>query len=154
MTKSDLLPRILEILEDQHRVMRHALKESRENASGDETKSEGKYDTRATEAAYLAGAQQEQADKLADAIHTFRNWRPPHFELTDEISLGALVETDLDDETSFYLLAPAAGGTTLEYLGCELTLLTPEAPLFQQLVGRKPGDMLDDPPLLLLLGVE
>ncbi|MDA0766508.1 MAG: hypothetical protein O3A92_06770 [Verrucomicrobia bacterium] len=153
MTKSDLLPRILEILEDQHRVMLHALKETRENASGDETKSEGKYDTRATEAAYLAGAQQQQSDKLAEAIHTFRSWKPPHFELTDEIALGALVETDLDDETSFYLLAPAGGGTTLDYLGCELTLLTPEAPLFQKLAGRKPGDMLDNPPLLLL-GIE
>lgn len=153
MTKSDLLPRILEILEDQHRVMLHALKETRENASGDETKSEGKYDTRATEAAYLAGAQQQQSDKLAEAIHTFRSWKLPHFELTDEIALGALVETDLDDETSFYLLAPAGGGTTLDYLGCELTLLTPEAPLFQKLAGRKPGDMLDNPPLLLL-GIE
>jgi hypothetical protein len=153
MTKADLLPRIIEILEEQHAVMLHALKESRENASGDETKSEGKYDTRATEAAYLAGAQQEQADKLEEGLHSLRSFIFPTFELTDEISLGALVETDLDGETGFYLLSPAGGGTTLDYLGCELTLLSPDAPLFQRLVGRKPGDMLEDPPLLLL-GVE
>jgi hypothetical protein len=153
MTKQDLLPRIIEILEEQHRVMLHALAETRENASGDETKSEGKYDTRATEAAYLAGAQQERADKLSESIQSLRSFDPPAFELTDEIALGALVETDLNEETAFYLLAPAGGGTTLEHLGCELTVLSPEAPLFQKLVGRKPGDMLDDPPLLLL-GVE
>jgi hypothetical protein len=150
MTKADLLPRIIEILEEQHAVMVKALKESRENASGDETKSEGKYDTRATEAAYLAGAQQAQADKVEEGLHTLRSFIFPTFELTDEIALGALVETDLNEETGFYLLSPAGGGTTLDYLGCELTLLTPEAPLFQQLVGRKAGDMLEDPPLLLL----
>jgi hypothetical protein len=153
MTKSDLLPLLIKRLEDQHQVMIQALGDSRENASGDETKSEGKYDTRATEAAYLAEAQQAQADKLAEGIQTFRAFDPPPFELTDEITLGSLVETDLDGETEFYLLAPAGGGTTIDYLGCELTLLTPEAPLFQQLLGRKAGDMLESPPLLLL-GVE
>ena len=75
------------------------------------------------------------------------------YQLTDPIGSGALVETDLDGDTLFYLLAPAGGGTTLDFLGCELTVLTPEAPLFQQLAGRKAGDMLEDPPLLLL-GVE
>lgn len=150
MTKADLLPLIITRLEDQHRVMLGALSESKENASGDETKSEGKYDTRATEAAYLAEAQQQQADKLADGLHAFRAFEFPPFELTDPIALGALVETDLDGETEFYLLAPAGGGTTLDYLGCDLTLLTPEAPLFQQLLGRQAGDMLEHPPLLLL----
>lgn len=153
MTKSDLSPRIVEILVEQHRVMLAASQESRDNATGDQTKSEGKYDTRATEAAYLAGAQAEQVEKLAEAIATFRMVTLPDYGATDPIGPGALVETDLDGETSFYLLVPAAGGTTLDHLGCELTLLTPDAPLYQQLLDRKAGDMLDHPPLLLL-GVE
>lgn len=153
MTKADLFPRAITILEDQFAIMRHALKESRDNASGDETKSEGKYDTRATEAAYLAGAQAEQAEHMADAIAILKAFTAPDYELTDPIGPGALVETDLDGETSFYLLSPAGGGTTLDFLGCELTLLTPDAPLYQQLLNRKAGESLQDPPLLLL-GVE
>lgn len=153
MQKSDLFPRLIAVLEEQLAVMRHALRESRENASGDETKSEGKYDTRATEAAYLAEAQAEQADHMADAIGTLKAFGAPEYELTDPIGPGALVETDLDGETSFYLLAPAGGGTTLDFLGCELTVLTPDAPLYQQLLTRKAGESLEDPPLLLL-GVE
>lgn len=77
MTKSDLLPLLIKRLEEQHQVMIQALGDSRENASGDETKSEGKYDTRATEAAYLAEAQQAQADKLAEGIQIFRAFDPP-----------------------------------------------------------------------------
>jgi len=153
MTKSDILPRIIEILEEQHRVMLAASLESRENATGDETKSDGKYDTRATEASYLAGAQAAQVGKLAEAIATFRSVTLPDYELTDPVGPGALVETDLDGETAFYLLVPAAGGTTLEFLGCELTLLTPDAPLYRQMLDRKAGEQLKHPPLLLL-GVE
>ncbi len=153
MTKSDLFPRLLAILEEQHAVMRHAVDESRENASGAETKSEGKYDTRATEAAYLAEAQAEQAEHMAEAIITLKAFTAPDYQLTDTIGIGALVETDLDGETSFYLLAPGGGGTTLDFLGCELTVLTPDAPLYQQLLTRKAGESLQDPPLLLL-GVE
>jgi hypothetical protein len=153
MTKSDILPRAIAILEEQHAVMLQALRESEENASGDETKSEGKYDTRATEAAYLAEAQAEQAEHMADAITTLKAFSAPAYTLTDPIGPGTLVETDLDGETAFYLLVPAGGGTTLEFLGCELTLLTPDAPLYQQLLNRKAGEALEDPPLLLL-GVE
>ena len=43
-----------------------AAKDAKENATGEETKSDGKYDTRAIEAAYLAGAQAKQAEKLAN----------------------------------------------------------------------------------------
>jgi hypothetical protein len=153
MTKSELLPRILEILEDQHRVMLAASREATENATGDETRSDGKYDTRATEAAYFAEAQAEQAEKLAEAITSFTSLELPEYELTDAIGPGALVETDLDGETSFYLLVPAGGGTTLEHLGCELTLLTPDAPLYQKLLKRKAGEMLEQPEMMLL-GVE
>jgi hypothetical protein len=153
MTKSELLPRILEILEDQHRVMLTASREATENATGDETRSDGKYDTRATEAAYLAEAQAEQAEKLAEAITSFKSLELPEYELTDAIGPGALVETDLDGETSFYLLVPSGGGTTLEHLGCELTLLTPDAPLYQKLLKRKAGEMLEQPEMMLL-GVE
>ena len=153
MTKSDLLPRIIEVLEEQYHVMLSATREAAENATGDETKSEGKYDTRATEAAYLAEAQAVQVGQLSTAIATLRGYALPAYELTDPIGPGALVETDLDGETGFYLLVPVAGGTTLEHLGCELTLLTPDAPLYQQLLGRKAGDMLEHPPMLLL-GVE
>ena len=92
-------------------------------------------------------------EKLAEAIATFRAVTFPDYDLTDPVGPGALVETDLDGETSFYLLVPAAGGTTLEFLGCELTLLTPDAPLYQHLLDRKAGDLLEHPPLLLL-GVE
>ena len=153
MSKAGLLKQILAQLEEQRRLMTSAAAEAVENASGDETKSEGKYDTRAIEAAYLAGAQQEQARKLAGAVEAFRQLSLPAYELTDPIGPGALVEADQNGDTVFFLLAPAAGGLTLTHLGCELTVLAPEAPLYQQLLGQQAGTLVDSPPLMIL-GVE
>lgn len=153
MDKSDLVKRILDALEAQHQVMASAAAEATENATGDETKSEGKYDTRAVEAAYLAGAQQERAEKLAEAVQIFRSLELLSYELTDPIASGALVEVDQDGETLFFLLAPAGGGITIDHLGCELTVLAPDAPLYEKLLNQRAGTLLDSPPLMIL-GVE
>ena len=56
MSKSALLDQILQALKAQLSLMQAATAEARENATGDETRSEGKYDTRAIEASYLASA--------------------------------------------------------------------------------------------------
>jgi len=83
------------------------------------------------------------------AIRIFETFEPPAFAIDEAIDAGALVEADLDGETAFFLLAPAAGGLTLDHLGTEFTVLTPESPLYRQLIGRHTGDTLDRPPLFI-----
>ena len=61
------------------------------------------------------------------------------------------VEADLDGESVFYLLAPAGGGLTCETDdGNTVTVLGPAAPLKKQLLGKTTGDILEDPPLMIL----
>ena len=61
ISKPALIRQIRSLLEEQLTITLAAAENARGNATGDETKSDGKYDTRAIEAAYLAGAQAEQA---------------------------------------------------------------------------------------------
>ena len=150
MSKPQLLQRIRAALAAQHAVMLAAADDARQDATGDETKSDGKYDTRAIEASYLAGAQAEQAARLAEAIHRFEQFDPPAYHDDDAVGPGALVETEHNGEIVFYLLAPAAGGLTLEHEGYDLTVLTPEARLYQALLGQTAGTILPDPPLMIL----
>ncbi len=152
MSKPALIRRILAALEADHRVMEEAAREARDNATGEETRSEGKYDTRAIEAAYLAGAQAEQAAKLAEAIRLFQSFDPPIYDDDEAVGPGALVEVEHGGEILYYLLAPAAGGLTVEYDGFECTVLTPDARLYQELLGSRAGALLD-PSALMVLGV-
>ncbi len=61
----------------------------------------------------------------------------------DTVGVGALVDVEVDGKRSRYFLAEAAGGTKIEHEGVEIVVLTPEAPLAQSLLGKKPGDTFE-----------
>jgi hypothetical protein len=130
--------------------MKAAAAEAKENATGDETRSDGKYDTRAIEAGYLAGAQAEQAAKLAEAVRLFNAFDPPIYDEAEAIGPGALVETEHGGEIIYYLLAPAGGGHTVEYDGFDCTVLSPEARLYQELLEARSGELVEESALMVL----
>lgn len=150
MSKSALLDQILQALKAQLSLMQAATAEARENATGDETRSEGKYDTRAIEASYLASAQAGQVASLSQAIDMLSRFEPRAFDEQEAIAPGALVEADDDGEITYYLLAPAGGGCTIDYQGFDCTVLAPESPLYQQLLGSCEGDLLEERSLMVL----
>ncbi|MEE2623725.1 MAG: transcription elongation factor GreAB [Verrucomicrobiota bacterium] len=150
MSKPALIRQIRSLLEEQLTITRAAAENARENATGDETKSDGKYDTRAIEAAYLAGAQAEQAEKLADSVRLLTVFDPAPYDEDDGIGAGALVETEHDGKIVFYFLTPAGGGHTVEYDGFDCTVLTPESPLYQDLLGSHTGDLLEGSSVMIL----
>ncbi len=144
MTKAEVHSQLIDKLAKKIAVLKSALADSEESASGAETKSEGKYDTRAIEAAYLAQAQAEQLSLAKESLGKFRRFVPPPYDLNDEIGPGALVEVEQDGEICFYFLAPTGGGLVTDYLGCEVTVVTPKSRMYQQLEERKLGDTLDE----------
>jgi len=50
----------------------------------------------------------------------------------------------------FFLIAPRGGGVTCDLDGVELSVLTPMAPLFDRIAGRRAGEMLSGPPLRVI----
>ncbi len=113
------------------------------------SKAESKYDTRNLEESYLATGQARQVKELGETLRAFETLRLRDFSKTEEIGAGALVEVERDGNRLLFLLAPASGGLEIEYKGREITLLSPESPLYQNLFGKKAGDRLDAPPFLI-----
>lgn len=110
------------------------------------SKAESKYDTRNLEESYLATGQARQVQELAETLRVFESLRSEDFTAGDEIGSGALVEVERGVEKFLFLLVPAAGGLEVFHEGREITLLSPESPLYLALVGKRAGDMLDAPP--------
>lgn len=104
------------------------------------SKAESKYDTRSLEASYLAQGQARQAEDLAAALERLHRFEARDFELTERVACGALVETDLDGVSEWFLLLPAGGGHEIDWDDRTIILLAPESPLFQSLVGGAIGD--------------
>ncbi|WP_193213374.1 transcription elongation factor GreAB [Luteolibacter marinus] len=147
--KDRLLAAIRSELRARFDRLTKAAREAHAAATDPGSKAESKYDTRSLEASYLAAGQAKQVEDLARDIEIFESATLPEIGIEDAIDAGALVEVDLNDEPQWFLLAPAAGGVTLDHEGREITLLTPASALYQKLLGLHTGDSLDDPPLFV-----
>jgi transcription elongation GreA/GreB family factor len=113
------------------------------------SKAESKYDTRNLEESYLATGQARQVKELGETLRNFENLRLRDFSKGEEIGAGALVEVERDSAKLLFLLAPASGGLEIELNGREITLLSPESPLYRNLSGKRVGDRLDAPPFTI-----
>jgi hypothetical protein len=147
--KDRLLDAIRAELRARFDRLTRAAKDAHAAATDPGSKAESKYDTRSLEASYLAAGQARQLDDLARDLGLFDTVTLPDFGMDDPVDAGALVEAELHGESTWFLLAPAAGGLEITHDGFEITLLTPESALYQKLLGLRVGDRLDDPPLLL-----
>lgn len=150
MNKAEILQQIREALQSQYDRIVGAANEAREYATDADSKAESKYDTRGLEASYLAAGQAAKAEELAEAIRVFTMLDLRDFGEGEPIETGALVEIDFDGERVFYLLAPNGGGISCEHDGAELTVLSPNAPLFARLEGRKAGDEIAESGMKIL----
>jgi hypothetical protein len=142
--KSALLESIRTQLKASLERLAKAAMDARAAATDPDSKAEGKYDTRSLEASYLAAGQARQVDELAEAVRVFETFTLPDFTMDDPIGMGALVEADIRGEASLLLLVPAAGGMVLHVDGEQITLLTPASRLYQSLLGKRSGDLIDE----------
>lgn len=147
--KDRLLDAIRAELRARFDRLTRAAKDAHAAATDPGSKAESKYDTRSLEASYLAAGQARQLEDLARDVSLFDAVTLPDFAIDDPVDAGALVEAELHGESTWFLLAPAAGGLEITHDGLEITLLTPESALYQKLLGLRTGDQLEDPPLFV-----
>jgi transcription elongation GreA/GreB family factor len=139
MNKAELLQHIVANLGESLATLDKAARASHEEATHESSKAESKYDTRGLEAAYLAGGQARQAREILDSIQLYQSLALRDFRVDEPIDLTALVELDSDTTRSWYFLGPKHGGLEVEFQGREVTVITPQSPLGQNLMGKKSG---------------
>ena len=145
MKKSDVVAAILERLREDFDTRQRASKITREQGNDAESKAEGKYDTLAIEENYLADGLALKAHAAAQAIDEMEKMTLRAFAPDEEIDLGALVQVQFANETEWFFLAPAGGGTEVQVDGVAVTVITRESPLGLQLLGAHVGDRTQSP---------
>jgi transcription elongation GreA/GreB family factor len=139
VNKSQLLQQIVSRLGESLSVLEKAARASHAEATDESSKAESKYDTRGLEAAYLAGGQARQVKEIHEAIQLFQDLDLRNFSAGDPIDLTALVELETNGVSSTYFIGPKNGGLEVEFQRREITVITPQSPLGQNLVGKKAG---------------
>jgi len=139
MNKAQLIRQIVASLTESLGVLEKAARASHSEATHESSKAESKYDTRGLEAAYLAGGQARQAKEILDSIKHYETLIARDFAADEPIDLTALVELDAGGVRSLYFIGPKNGGLEIEHQRKEVTVITPQSPLGQNLMGKKAG---------------
>jgi hypothetical protein len=139
MNKTQLLRQIVARLSENLGVLEKAARASHAEATHESSKAENKYDTRGLEAAYLAGGQARQAKEILDSIKVYESLVAKDFADGEPIDLTALVELDSSGSRSWYFIGPKSGGLEVELQGKEITVITPQSPLGQNMMQKTAG---------------
>ena len=139
MNKTHVIEHLKFALESQLNNAKQAAQAAHDAATHEESVAETQYDTLGLEAAYLAQGQAERVNDCYKDIQLFEAIFTQSPE--NKIIVGSLI--CLEDETNlqkWFYLGPAAGGLTVEVKGQTIQVVTPQAPLGKQLLGKQLDD--------------
>ena len=112
-----------------------------ETATHEENIAENKYDTLGLEAAYLATGQVRRAEAVRQALAHWRHFRPPPYDASKGIQLGALVcLVGSDGREQHLFLGPDGGSMKLVSGAQPVQVISSEAPLGRAMLGKCEGD--------------
>lgn len=141
--KKKLVEQVIAQLEQELKLLTEAARAAREAATHEESKAEDQYDTRGLESSYLAGAQAKRVEELQHMIGMFRVFPVRDFSGSEPSAIGALIEVEHSGKRFRYLLATQGGGISVKD-GCgTIQVITPQAPLGEELIGKRVGDGLE-----------
>lgn len=141
--KTAYIEQIITHLEEELRHAMAAANEAHAAATDDQSVAETQYDTLAIEAGYLAHGQSQRAFEYQQGIIAYNALIKSLEQQTpaEEISLGSVIQLSEDEQQNkWYFLGPAAGGFSFEMDNNHITVITPQSPLGDELVGK----VLDD----------
>lgn len=140
--KATVVERFRDKIREQFALLKGASDSAREDATDEESRARSKYETQGLETSYLAAGQAARAEELSEVAIAFNNAPFPPFPPGAPACEGALVAVDFAGERDWFLLAPTAGGMSIEIDGVEVTVLSPETPLRKELQGKREGDTI------------
>jgi hypothetical protein len=101
-------------------------------------RNESRYDSTKEEMGYLSNALSGKARDMQDALKELLNFSLP--KKKDVVSLGSLVEIEMNNSTQLIFLIPCGGGQKIEINGINIFAVSKQAPLYSILLGKKIGE--------------
>lgn len=133
--KQAIIDAVIQALETELARQSEANLQSNATTTFSASNADKQRDTTGFEAAFLAHGYAIHCMDLSHQLEKLRSMPVEDFE-GQEIDIGALVEVDMNGDTDSYLLLSCGGGTEVNVDGRKVTVITPESPLGQSLMGN------------------
>ncbi len=141
--KEQILHQLIQNLESELNQAIEASESTSAYTKADDMKQEGKYDTRAIEAGYLAGAQKRRVEEIKQEIGMLKALEVKKFRVDDEVSVGALVELELNTKVQKFFITPASGGSIINVQSNPVMIISTFSPIGDACLGLKVGDTFE-----------
>ena len=105
-------------------------------------KSEGKYDTRAIEAAYLAGAQSKRVEEIKQDIQMLEDLST-QIESSTKLQLGSLGLIRCNNQERLYFLSSTSGGSMLLIDEKPILVISVFSPIGDAALGLSSGESFE-----------
>lgn len=138
--KKNILKKLIENLQNELKEVESAAKSTRDLATQDDLKSEGKYDTRAIEASYLASAQLKRVEEIKIDIQMLEEIE---VSKTDKLQMGSLALIEYKGTQRYYFLTSTSGGTMLSVDGETVLVISVFSPLGNGALGLTKGESFE-----------
>jgi transcription elongation GreA/GreB family factor len=140
INKKIILEKLLESLHKELSEVQSAAKSTKDLVTSADLKSEGKYDTRAVEASYLAGAQLKRVEEIKIDIQMLED---TELITTTKLQMGALALISYKDNERYYFLTSTSGGTILTVEGRTILVISVFSPLGNAALGLQEGESFE-----------
>lgn len=133
MDKKKIIAQLIEKFDQEIKTYERIAEQARQDAISSEIKQEGKYDTRAIEAGYLAGAQKRRHDELLIERQALKTFDWTHLQ-SATISIGSLVLLSDEDTESWYFISPGSGGFDVSVDNQTVKVISAQTPLAKAMI--------------------
>jgi transcription elongation GreA/GreB family factor len=141
MKKEQILNQLKDNVEKELKKIKQAYETTKNLVQNGDLKSDGKYDTRATEANYLADGQRQRITELEQELELLGE---VNLDVKNKVvSIGSLVEIKLNGNNRNYFIAPTAGGTMVNIDGEVTLVISVFSPIGDGVLGLDSSDSFE-----------
>lgn len=140
--KKKIVDTLIEKLNTELIEVESAAKSSKDLATADDLKSEGKYDTRAIEASYLASAQNKRVEEIKLDIQMLEDLALTIVPAT-KMQLGSLGLITCNGQERLYFLSTTSGGSMLMIDNNPILVISVFSPIGDAALGQSAGETFE-----------
>jgi len=140
--KKIILKQLIENLNRELQDAEAAAHSAKDLVTADDLKSEGKYDTRAIEASYLASAQNKRVEEIKLDIQMLEEIELPEPPSTI-IQLGSLALIKCNGQEKYYFISSTSGGSIIQLDGHSILVISVFSPIGNEALGLQAGESFE-----------
>jgi transcription elongation GreA/GreB family factor len=140
--KKLIVSQLIENLELDLKGLSEVATSAKEYVTDGDVKPDGKYDTRAIEASYLAGAQEKRVEEIKLDIQMLKDLE---LHPSSTIQLGSLAKIKFQNQNivRWYFISSTAGGSMLNLNGNSILVISVFSPIGNAALNLEPGDTFE-----------